>query len=487
MVGDRASDTGTSTIARADHDTPIADGDPGRGGPFGRNVSAASASVFRIAFGIGIVVNALLYMPRLVGEYYVEPSYHFSYPGFSWVEPAPGLGMYAVYLGMVVCGGAIALGHRYRWAMGVFFLLTTYVFLLDSTHYQNHEYLISLLALLMLLMPLDRHWSLDARRRPEIASATIPVWVVWMLRFQIAVPYFYGGLAKLNGDWFRGEPLRSWLANRTDIEPIHSVLTDSSVVWMMTYGALILDLVIVPLLLIRRTRLPMFVIAVAFHLMNAWLFGLYIFPWLMIAATTIFFHPDWPLVFARRVRANLGHMRKEPLGDAALPATSGRRRRRLHPALAAFLGIWIAVQIVVPLRHLAITGNPSWTEEGHRFAWHMMLRNKTGTAIYEVETGDEIIRVDPRDHLTAEQSRHIVGHPQRLVQFAHHLSSMYDDADVRVITDVSMNGRARQPLIDPTIDLTHVPTSWIGHREWILPLTEPLTQQGAEQVTEPVP
>lgn len=477
MTGDQTPASGTTTTI-APHDAGHA---PGRntttvGGGLRREVSAASAAVFRIAFGTAMIVNALLYVPELVGEYYVDPPIHFPYAGFSWVEPAPAVGMYAVYAGMVLCGAAVAVGYRYRLAIGAFFVLTTYVFLLDSTHYQNHEYLISLLALLMFFMPLHGFWSVDAARRPQIARATVPVWVVWMLRFQIAIPYLYGGLAKLNGDWFRGEPLRGWLSNRTDIEPIHSLLTNSSIVWFMAYGALVFDLVIVPLLLWRPTRLPIFVVAVMFHLTNVWLFGLYIFPWLMIAATTIFFDPDWPLAVARRVRAHLAADRSAELRLAATPLEQRsrvERRSRVGSVLPVMLGAWVVIQVVFPLRHLAIAGDPNWTEEGHRFAWHMMLRSKTGTAIYEVETSEGVIVVDPRDHLSAAQSEHIVGHPQRLVQFAHHLSSMYDGAEVHVMTQVSLNGRPPQPIIDPDADLASEPTAWVGHRDWILPLTEP--------------
>lgn len=450
-----------------------------------REVSAASATFFRIAFGVGMIVNALLYVPRQVGEFYVEPSFHFGYAWFPWIEPAPALGMYAVYLAMVAAGAAIALGFRYRLALGAFFVLSTYVFLLDSTHYQNHEYLISLLAFLMLFMPLDGMWSLDARRRPAIARATVPAWVVWVLRFQIGVPYFFGGLAKLNGDWFNGEPLRMWLANRTEMEPFHSVLTDGSVVWFMNYGALTLDLLVVPLLLWRRTRPATFVVVVTFHLVNVWLFGLYIFPWLMIAATTIFFEPDWPLRLADRVRARMrdaddldvpaiDDRASHPVArTAGRPRTVQRRARRISP-LGVFLGIWIVVQLFVPLRHVVIPGDPNWTEEGHRFAWHMMLRSKSGSVVYEVETTDGVIAVDPRDHLSERQYAGLVGHPQRLVQFAHHLSSLHGGAEVRAVTSVSLNGRPPQSIVDPTVDLAAEPTAWIGHREWIVPLTERL-------------
>lgn len=35
-------------------------------------------------------------------------------------------------------------------------------------------------------------------------------------------------------------------------------------------------------------------------------------------------------------------------------------------------------------RHYLIAGTPSWTEEGHRFSWHMKLREKSGTVTFVV-------------------------------------------------------------------------------------------------------
>ena len=34
-----------------------------------------------------------------------------------------------------------------------------------------------------------------------------------------------------------------------------------------------------------------------------------------------------------------------------------------------------------------IEGNPSWTEEGHLGAWHMMLRSKTGQIYMRITAG----------------------------------------------------------------------------------------------------
>jgi hypothetical protein len=427
---------------------------------------------FRIAFGVAMIINVWLYIPVLVHDYFVDTTFHFPYEPLGFISAPPGVGIYVIYVGMSMLGALIALGLWYRVAIAGFFVLHTYVFLIDSTYFQNHEYLISLLSFLMIFLPAHRMWSLDARRRPDVASPTVPAVAVWVLRFQVAVPYFFGGVAKLNADWFAGEPLRMWLARRTDFPVIGSLFTNEAVVWIMNYGSLIFDLVVVALLLHPRTRLGAFIAATCFHLLNFQLFGLFIFPWLMIAATTIFFAPDWPQRLYMRWRNRRGApAAAEPEIDAAPVGT----HRTGHSVLAAALVLWVLIQVLMPLRHFAIPGNPSWTEEAHRFAWHMKLRDKQATATFHVTTAaGRTVAVDPHDHLNRQQAFLMAGHPSRIVQFAHHLSDLYDGAEVRVETSVSLNGRQRVPLIDPAVDLAAESTWWWGHADWILPLDEPL-------------
>ena len=423
-------------------------------------VSSASVAFLRIAFGVAMVVNVALYLPGHVHEYYVDTTVHFPYGPFDFVRPLPGIGIYAVYVAMAGTGLLIALGKWYRAAAATFFVLTTYVFLLDSTYFQNHEYLISLLALLLTVLPVHRRWSLDARARPELRSETVPAWVVWLLRFQIGVPYFFGGIAKLNGDWLQGEPLRRWLAARADAPLVGGLLTQESTVWFMTYGSLVFDLAIVGFLLHRRTRLGAFVVAVAFHLLNARLWGLWIFPWLMIASTTIFFAPSWP---------------ERWLGTrtASVPRTRPVRGAVLSPLLVTLLAVWVAIQVAVPLRHLVVPGSPSWTEQGHRFAWHMKLRDKAGTVTYVLSDGDRTWRIDPAADLRPKQLQRLAGHPERLVHLARYYSEQHGGVEVRAETAVSLNGRRPQPIVDPTVDLSTVRFRWRGN-DWILPLEEPL-------------
>ena len=45
---------------------------------------------------------------------------------------------------------------------------------------------------------------------------------------------------------------------------------------------------------------------------------------------------------------------------------------------------WIALQIVVPLRHHVIPGDYRWTNEGYRFAWAVLLTEKGGDVSFRV-------------------------------------------------------------------------------------------------------
>lgn len=465
-----------------------------------------------MAFGMVIVWEVGRYFANgWVDSYYREPSFFFTYGPFDFVRPWGGTGMVLHFLALGLAGLLMAAGLYYRAAAPALCVLFTYVFLLDKANYLNHLYLVLLMAFLFACLPAHRSMSLDALRRPEVAQRTTPTWMLWLVRFQVGVPYFFAGIAKLNGDWLRGEPLRSWLASRTDVPLIGRFFTEEPVVWAMAYGSLLFDLAVVPLLLYRRTRPFAFALAVMFHLLNSRLFSIGIFPWMMILLTTVFFPPDWPKRLLEELRGQRGYRLVlaaavgfaagtvaaggfslvqglvVAIGAAALtqdfmtirrpPRPPGDIRAAVRPVPLLFLGIWIAVQVVVPLRHLAIPGNVHWTEEGHRFSWHMMVRSKHGEARFVVSnprTGT-IWEVDPADWLTSRQVDDLPGRPDMILQFALYLSERWrvaghDDVEVRAVTSVSLNGRPEQPLIDPTIDLTSQPRLALPPAPWILPL-----------------
>ena len=313
-----------------------------------------------------------------------------------------------------------------------------------------------------------------------------PAWALWVLRFQIAIPYTYGGIAKLNGDWLQGEPVRMWLARKAADPIVGPLATSEWTVGLIAYGGLLFDLAIVPMLLWRRTRMLAFLLAVGFHLANAYLFSIGIFPWFMIAATLLFFPPDWPRTLWERVRSmSLARGSRHPIsrldgGGIGWPIRERALAGSGEHLVLAFLGLYVVAQLLLPLRHLLYPGDVAWTEEGHRFSWRMKLRDKSHAIAYiahSPSTGRTWL-LPLRDYLSGRQDDVLDGHPDMILQLAHHMA---DDLRERGLTDVqirvramtSLNGRRRQDLIDPDIDLT-TRHRRIGPADWILPLTEPL-------------
>ena len=57
-------------------------------------VDGASLAFFRIAFGAVLLWEVWRYFTHgWIDFYWVEPQFHFSYWGFEWIKPWPGIGM----------------------------------------------------------------------------------------------------------------------------------------------------------------------------------------------------------------------------------------------------------------------------------------------------------------------------------------------------------------------------------------------------------
>ena len=97
-----------------------------------------------------------------------------------------------------------------------------------------------------------------------------------------------------------------WLSRRDDWPLIGPVFNQDWVVALAAYGTIVLHVVGAPLLLFRRTRVPVMIVYFGFHLMNHFLFNIGIFPWLTMAATLMFLDPDWPQQLGRWIKARTG-------------------------------------------------------------------------------------------------------------------------------------------------------------------------------------
>jgi hypothetical protein len=291
-----------------------------------------------------------------------------------------------------------------------------------------------------------------------------------VLRAQLAVVYGFAGLAKLDADWLlRGEPLRTWLQVHAELPLLGPLLQLPAAALVLSWAGALFDLSIVFWLCSPRTRALAYGAVLAFHAFTALLFPIGVFPWLMIALTPIFFAHDWPRRWLRAIR---------PAGTArGLDRAAGSAAGRPLSAVASCgLALYVLVQLLVPLRYLAYPGAVNWSEQGFRWAWRVMLIEKTGHVSFRVldRARGELHTIAPEHELTARQIGQMSTQPLMIAAYAQHLADEYrarGHADVSVYADAwaSLNGRPARRLLDPRADLA-LPRPLLASDPAILPL-----------------
>lgn len=133
---------------------------------------------------------------------HIEPPFFLEYYGFEWTPPWPSLGTHLLFAALGAPAPSIMPAS---------------------------------------LAPARKAFSLDASMRPAARPRTAPAWAVGALAAQMGSAYFFGGAAKLNADWLRGEPMR------TDF-PSSGNLHREWAACLFSRGGHAFDLFIVPLL-----------------------------------------------------------------------------------------------------------------------------------------------------------------------------------------------------------------------------------------------
>jgi vitamin K-dependent gamma-carboxylase len=410
-------------------------------------VDGASLGLFRVGLGLTLVVAAArFFVHGWVTKYYVEPTWFFPYEGLSFVRPLPYPGMLALYAAIGILGLALAYGAYHRGVGGAAFVLFSYAHFCDKTNYLNHYYFISLVLLLVTLAPIGRGTRGFAPNR-------VPRLWLWLFRFQIACVYLGGGLAKLRPDWLlHAQPLGIWLSSHAGMPVLGPLFARKWVAFAMSWAGAAYDLSIPFLLLARPTRKVAYALVVVFHVLTAMLFQIGLFPYVMMFGSLLFLDPSYP--------------RRLPWvqGLSAPEAAGPRRGKPLPTALYAFVLVYVALQVTVPLRHLAYPGNGLWTENAFRFSWHVMLMEKNGSlelTVVDPATGRRF-GVEPHDYLTPQQAKQMSTQPDMILAFAHMVRDDFARRGVPGVrvyattSEVSLNGRAPEPLVEPTVDLAEV-------------------------------
>jgi len=437
-------------------------------------VDSAWLAAFRVLFGLTLLTSTLRFLAYgWIDQLFAAPQFHFKYLGFSWVKVPPAGELHALFWLLAALCALVSLGLFFRAAAFGLFVGFTYVQLLDVTTYLNHYYLASLLALLLACSPAGQTWSLDARLRPRIARDRVPAAWLYLFRFQVAVVYTFAGLAKAHSDWlFHAEPLRIWLLSRADTPLIGPILAQDWAAPVMSWAGFLFDTTIAWWLMIPRVRPWAYLVVIGFHSMTGLLFPIGMFPVIMVLSALVFFSPSWP----RKLAARLPRRLRAPLTAPSTPV------RAASPPSDRSYKIWFALgvayclfQVAFPLRFLAYGGSVRWHEQGMRFSWRVMVREKNGSITFVVRaprTG-RTYYVAPHQYLTRLQEREMSSQPDLILQLAHRIRDDYQakgsgPVEVRADTWVSLNGRAIRRLIDPNVDLSLIEDGF-GKADWILP------------------
>ena len=456
------------------------------------SVSIAPLVSFRILFGLLIFFSTVrFWYLGWIEKHYIHPVFHFKYFGFEWVAPLNAVGMYAVHVVLLLASLGVTFGFLYRISAFLLFLTFTYCQLIDLTYYLNHYYFVSLMAFLLIFAPANRFYSLDDLifRKDKKMPIGIPTndnflisraWVL-IFKLQLAITYFYAGLAKINSEWlFDAMPLKIWLPPHYDMPLLGFLMPYEATAYLFSWSGMLYDLLIPFALFYRKTRLWAYLAVIGFHSITGYLFQIGVFPVVMIVLTLIFFEAKYhekvlnfiatTTVFPKYRKHFLFHS----LPSLVLPPV-------IKNVWLYALGVYLVFQVVFPFRFMLYRSQPYnetlfWKEEGYRFSWRVMLMEKSGSATFYVKnpkTGREGV-VDNSEFLNRHQEKQMSFQPDMILQYAHFLEKKYTTKEnpnpvIRAEVYVTLNGRRSQLFFDPNLDLSERKDTFL-EKDWIYKL-----------------
>lgn len=415
-----------------------------------------------------------------VYDLYEVPTYFFTYYGFDWVSPLPSPFMYVLFILLLIACIFIIFGLFYRTNTVIFFLIFTYIELIDKTNYLNHYYFISLISLLLILLPANSYFSLDTYFGICKRKKTIKAWQINILKLQIGLVYFFAGISKLNYHWlFDAQPLINWLKHQSDFPIIGKLLLYDFTAYLFSWVSAIFDIFIFFLLINKKSRLISYLVAFIFHIMTAIMFPIGVFPYVMIASTLIFFNDN----FHKKIISFIS--KYSLLKSNVIFDEKTNYQTKTNSILKVFLIGFFTLQIFLPLRFILYPGKLFWTEQGYRFSWRVMLIEKAGYSQFYIHEPkmDRKMLIQNRDYLTPQQEKMMSTQPDMILQYAHFLSKTFKDSclvesngeiinmgtNPKVTADitVSLFNKGSRKFIDSEKNLSEIKRGF-GNKEWIL-------------------
>lgn len=431
-----------------------------------QNVSIAPLVIFRIAFGALMFLSISRFILKgWVYNMYVQPKMYFPFYGFEWVKPLSETGMYFVFAALLIVSLGILFGAFYRISAILFFVLFTYVELIDKTNYLNHYYFISLVSFLMIFLPAGKNFSFDNKFFNKEEILVVPRFFVLLPQVQMFTVYLFAGIAKLNYDWlFEAQPLKMWLPAFSHFWLIGDYMEKDWVAYFFSWFGCIYDLSIGFFLFNRRTVNMAYGFVIIFHTATALFFNIGMFPYIMMTITIIFFKEEFHLLILNKLKSVLRYTNQ----------SIGENKIAIRKILVGFFALYFFVQFILPFRYVLYPGKLFWTEQGYRFSWRVMLMEKAGTAFFFVkdEKSGREAEVDNKKYLTYMQEKMMATQPDMMVDYAKFLKQEFvkkgfTNPTVRAQSFVTLNGCGSREFIDSQIDLSAQSNSFLKNKDWV--------------------
>ena len=389
-------------------------------------VSIFPLIVFRISFGLILFISTLRFILKgWVTDLYIKPTYFFTYHGFDWINPVSNNFIYIVFFLLLACSLMITIGLLYRYSSLLFFILFTYIELIDKTNYLNHYYFISLISFLMIFLPANRFFSFDNIIGICNERTMVKAWQINTIKLQVGIVYLFAGVAKLNYHWLiEAQPLTNWLKHQSDFPIIGNLFLYDTTAYLFSWAGAIFDLVIFFVLANKKYRIYGYLIVVVFHILTSIMFPIGVFPLVMIVATLIFFSDQ----FHQNVLSFLGKKNT----SISIKNKEYNQENKVDKLIKAVLISFFILQLLIPFRYLLYPGKLFWTEQGYRFSWRVMLIEKAGYAQFYIHEPkmDRKMLIETRNYLTPQQEKMMSTQPDMILQFAHYISSEFKDSTI---------------------------------------------------------
>lgn len=402
-------------------------------------VNGKYLAVFRILMGI-VILKESYRIYHNIFSFYLEPDFLIKWPFIEWLPLFTENWLYLSIYILAVLGCFILVGFYSKISSAISLLIYGYFLFLDCSYYNNHYYMIFLILIIFTLVDADNQLSL--KRYFFNTDNKVPAWNIGLLRFQIALVYFAGGLSKLNTDWLSGNTMRASIEGGAYSSFVNFFDGNIDiVVLILTHGGWVFDLLVPILLLIKKTRYWVIPIIILFHLSNIFNLNIGVFPYMMLGSTILFF----------------GEGIKDGFKIFSNHSKPIEKQKAIY-----FVMLYVAFQILFPMRHFLFDGNYNITGEGYNFSWKMK-----GNAVELKQYDFYIIDINKSDTLDLsidlhqKQYNRLYLSPSSNIYLAHYLvknlyaQPEYQDSKfiVHAYVKVSLNGGPVKYLIDPELDL----------------------------------